>query len=177
MAFGYSGNLLGIIDSSIIVIGAVFLIFFAFLNYTLSKVFRDRYGNVNRATAGIIAFSMSVLIVYWGQNTIYNLIQGLNIETGLLSILLGVIFVIGAIWVISKLRFGGFLMVLGAGLIIVGFTDLVYRQWVVIIAGVVLLGIGIPLFLRWKKKKKLKELNIKDSEEYKLLRRKNKNNF
>jgi len=153
MAFGYSGIFLGVIDSSIIVIGAVFLIFFAFINYILSKVFRDPYGNVNRATTGIISFSMAALIVYFGNNLIYDIVNGFNIAEGTLTLIIMGVFLIFAILIIRKLRFGGFLAILGAGLIIVGFTNLVYRTGVVIIAGAVLLFIG-GLFLLKKRKPK-----------------------
>ena len=68
------------ISPATVVMGALFLIFFALLTYILSKVFRDKYGNVSSMTVGVVSFCVSVLIVYFGSDTIYNIIDGLRLS-------------------------------------------------------------------------------------------------
>ena len=134
------------INSTIIVMGALFLIFFAFLNYVLSKVFRDKYGNVSTATVGVISFCISVLIIYFGRNTISNIIDGLRFSDTILYVLSGVAILVLLYLFRKRLRFCMILMLIGAGLILIGaLTDWFYQRWFVIVLGIVLLLFGIWL--------------------------------
>jgi len=137
---------LTMINPSTIVMGTLFLIFFAFLNYVLSKVFRDKYGNVSTATVGVISFCISVLIIYFGRNTISNIIDGLRFSNTILYVLSGVIILVLLYLFRKKLRFCMVLMLIGAGLILIGaLTDWFYQRWFVIVLGIVLLLFGIWL--------------------------------
>ena len=61
--FGLS-NILNSIDPSTMILGLVFVITFALLNFSLSKVFRD-----NKTIGGVIAFAVSIGIIYWINRT------------------------------------------------------------------------------------------------------------
>jgi len=134
------------INPGTVVLGAFFLIFLALLSYILSKVFRDKYGNVNTATVGVISFCISVLIIYFGKDTVYNLIDGLRLSNTILYVLCGVAILVLLYLLRKRLRFCMVLMILGAGLILMGaFTDWFYQKWFVIVLGIVLLLFGIWL--------------------------------
>jgi len=146
------------IDSGIVVMGALFLIFFAFLNYVLSKVFRDKYGNVNMATTGIISFCISVLIVYFGAPTISNIIDGLQLSNTVWYIICAVAVLILLYLFRKKLRFCMILMLAGAGLILIGaFTEWFYQKAFVIIVGVILLLLGIWMCTKKKSSRSIGE--------------------
>jgi len=63
---GYSSlsNFFYWIEPSTMILAVLFLVFFAFLYYVLSKIFRNEYHQPNKAVAGVIALCMSLLIVY-----------------------------------------------------------------------------------------------------------------
>ncbi len=154
MAAGY---FLGRIDSSIIPFGIVFILLFTLVFYGASRIFRDKYGNVSKGTAGVIAFCISLLAV-WGiyrsNWDISSFFYGLGISETALWVIGIIAFVIIAFLMIKALKFCGFMMVLGAGLMLIGIlTDWVYQKAVIIIVGVALLLLG--LWLCVKKKKKL----------------------
>lgn len=56
------GNLLNSVDDSTIVLGAIFVIVFVAVNFSLQKFFRG-----NKPVAGAIAFAVALLII-WGTN-------------------------------------------------------------------------------------------------------------
>ncbi len=148
------------IDPSIIILGALFLIFFTFINYILSKVFRDKYGNVNRATAGIIAFCISVLAIYGISRTgwnIGNFFYSFGISDTILWVIGIIVFIVISFFVIKWLKLCGFMMIFGAALVIISFTNLVYEQWIVFLIGIILFIIGAWLCIRRKKKRKIKK--------------------
>lgn len=137
------------INPAIVVMGALFLIFFALLVYILSKVFRDKYGNVSTITVGIISFCISVLIIYFGRDTIYNIIEGLRLSNIILYVLSGIAILVLLYLFRRRLRFCMVLMLIGAGLILIGaLTDFFYQKEFVIIIGIILLLLGIWLCAR-----------------------------
>ena len=144
-------NILNSIDPSTMVLGTIFIISFALLNFSLSRFFRG-----NAGIAGIVAFSISLLIV-WGINrtgfdysslfyNIFFFIPEDLLYTLVPFILLGLI-----IYGFVKLGLGETLAILGGFLLaIVIFTDLVYEKGLIIGIGTILFVIGIWL---WNKKK------------------------
>lgn len=145
------------INPAVVVMGALFIIFFAFLNYTLSKVFRDRFGNVNKGTAGIISFCVSVLIIFFGRNKISDFIDALSISGTIIYVLCGIALLILLLLFRKRLKLCMMLMVAGAGLILIGaLTDIFYQKWFVIILGIVLIIFGIVCFLKKPFNKNLK---------------------
>ena len=141
------------ISPGTIVMGALFLIFFALLVYILSKVFRDKYGNVSTVTVGIISFCISVLIVFFGKDTIYNIIDGLRFSNTILYVLSGAAILILLYLFRRRLRFCMVLMLAGAGLILIGaLTDWFYQKWFVILFGILILLLVIWLCTRRPKR-------------------------
>lgn len=152
------------INPGTVVLGAFFLIFLALLSYILSKVFRDKYGNVNTATVGVISFCISVLIVYFGKDMVYNLVDGLRLSNTILYVLCGVAILVLLYLLRRRLRFCMILMIIGAGLILMGaFTDWFYQKWFVIVLGIILLLFGIWLCSKKKENYPLEE--TKDSDQ------------
>ena len=91
------------VDPGVLVSIVLFIIFFAFLNYILSRVFKDKYGNVNTGTSVIISLCISALIVYWVNRSywIENLLYSLQIENLFLYILL-IAAIIFILWIIFR---------------------------------------------------------------------------
>lgn len=134
------------INPGTVVMGTLFLTFLSILAYIFSKVFRDKYGNVSTVTVGIVSFCASTLIVFFGKDTIYNIVEGLRFSNTILYVLSGLAILILLFLFRRRLRFCMLLMLIGAGLILIGaITDWFYQKWFVIIFGVILLLLGIWL--------------------------------
>lgn len=147
-------DLLDSIDSSTMILGAVFIISFAIVNFALVRVFRD-----NKATAGIVAFVVSLLITYGINRTGFDfegLFYGIGISEGFLYTLLPFVLLAGVIYLGIRFGFGIILIGVGSLLIIISFTDLIYSKGGAIFLGVVLIGIGFYVNKKWPKKKKEK---------------------
>ena len=137
---------LSMIDPATIVMGAFFLIFLAMLSYILSKVFRDKYGNVSTGIVGVISFCISVLIIYFGRDIIYNILDGLQLSNIIIYVLSGVAVLVLLYLFRKKLRGCMLLMLVGAGLILISIlTDWFYQKWFVILVGVILFLLGLWL--------------------------------
>lgn len=91
------------IDPGVLVSIILFIIFFAFLNYILSRVFMDKYGNSNIGTSVVISLCISALIVYWINKSYWleNLLYSLQIENLFLYILLGAI-ILFILWFVFR---------------------------------------------------------------------------
>ena len=121
--YGYYSNfslsdLLDSIDSSTMILGAMFIISFAFVNFALSRFFKG-----NRATAGVVAFVISALIV-WGINKsgidYESFFYDIGLSEGFLYAVLPLVLLAGLIFLIIKVGMGMALMIFG-GLITLGF--------------------------------------------------------
>ena len=64
--FSFS-DFLNEVDSETMLLGVVFILSFALLNYSLSKFFKDKNGEPNRVIVGVVSFAISLLIT-WGVN-------------------------------------------------------------------------------------------------------------
>ena len=154
-------NLLDSIDPQTMLLVFTFIIIFAFLNFILSKFFKDKYGNTNKATAGIISFSISLLAIY-GLNKsnfdIENLFYSIGITEGILGILIPIILIVGFIWLSyskkeRKFKFHRPFLILGALLLLTTiFTDFIYEKGTATVLGMILLLIGLWLWRKWKVK-------------------------
>ena len=159
-AYGYFGGGFFNIDMSIIVLALLFLIFFAFTNFIFKRVFRDRYGEPNRATAGVIAFAVSALIILGINKIISNImdwIYNIGISNSTLYLILIIFLILIGIVLIKRIKLCGFLIVLGAISILSGIGKLVYQVWFVIIFGIIILLLGIWGCMKKPKKKKEKD--------------------
>ena len=148
------------IDMSIIVLALLFLIFFAFTNFVFKRIFRDRYGEPNKATAGVIAFAVSALIIL-GINKVISKIMDWIYNIGISNSTLYLIFIIFLILVgivlIKRIKFCGFLIVLGAASILSGIAKLVYQVWFVIVFGIIILLLGIWAYMKKPKTERKNE--------------------
>jgi len=151
-------DLLNQMDSSTIFLGAIFIIAFAFINYSLSKaVFRD-----NKTTAGIVAFCVSFLITYGINRTgfdfeglFYNLGYSIGLSGDILYMVIFLVLIAGIVYLIWKFA--------KESLIIIGILSIVasfftYKKIILIFLGLVL--IISRFFIKkgtWEKEKKPKD--------------------
>ena len=98
--------LLNQLDASTIFLGAVFIIAFAFINFSLSKVFRG-----NKATSGIVAFALALLITYGinrsgfdFEGLFYNFGYAIGLSSDVIYLIVSLILIALAIYLIIKLK-------------------------------------------------------------------------
>jgi len=148
--------LLNQMDSSTIFLGAIFIIAFAFINYSLSKVFRD-----NKATAGIVAFCVPFLITYGINKTgfdfeglFYNLGYSIGLSGDILYMVIFLVLIAGIVYLIWKFAKES-LIIIGILLIVASFFT--YEKIILIFLGLVL--IISRFFIKkgtWEREKKPK---------------------
>ena len=151
---GFSlSNFLDNIDSSTMILGIIFIVVFALLNYSLSRVFQD-----NKAIAGVIAFAISLGIT-WGVNKTGLDFEGffytLGFSEGFLATIVSLALIGGGIYLGIKYGFGIVLIVIGGLFIIISFTDFIYETGTTFIIGVIFIIIGGIVLYKWPKKPKL----------------------
>jgi len=147
MAMEVIRNVLGGIDPNTMILGLLFVIFFAIINFALGKSLRDK------KTSGIIAFCISLLAVYGINRTNFDvsgMFYSIGISEEMIYTILPWIILVGLIFMIWKLKLPLTLMLVGIILIIASFF--VYEQTWVLIVGIVLFVLGFLLWLRRKKK-------------------------
>ena len=141
------------IDSSTIVLGTLFLIFFAMLYFILSRVFTKKtiYGKEpNQGIATVLALSISLLIVYGLNKLDFNLEDiffNLGFSSDLTYTLILFIFIGGTIFLGFKTKWH-ILLVLGIFFILLSLFDIVTESFLVMIIGVITLFVyfGIKFF-------------------------------
>jgi hypothetical protein len=136
---------------------ATFLISFALINFSLKKVLKDSAGQPNKAVAGVVAFAVSMLIVYGVHRIgfdLENFFYDLGLDENLLEIIVPLIVLAAAIWLIYKVGIVLLLIIVGLLFIIVSFTDWVYESGILLFTGIGLLILGV--IIRWWKKRKPK---------------------
>ena len=134
---------------------ALFIIFFAVIFYSLSRLFKDPYGQPNKPIAGVLAFAISALIsygIYRSGFDLTGLLYGWGIDTSFLYPVISIAILLFAGLMIKYVGFGAFLMLSGASLFCIAiFTDIVYEKTFLAILGVILAVIGLGI-LKWKRK-------------------------
>ena len=157
-AYSTSGifSLTGILDSldpANIFLGGIFLIAFAMLNMVLSKVFKDNAGQPNTTVAGVVAFVLSVFIIYGLNRTGFD-IQGfffdLGISSDTLYPIVAIVLIAGSIFVIAQYGLRSLLAILGGFFIIASFF--VYEAEAMLILGIFFEVFAFMLWA-WNKKK------------------------
>src|SRR3989338_287392 len=143
-----------IFDSSLIIYGGTFVIFFAFINFLLGRsIFK---GDESKTTRVVISLVISLMSVYglstgeflsgFGTGYIGDIFIGNFLPT-----ILTIIFIAGIVFFIWKWGFSNVLMILGALSIIVSITNLAYEKNVFFVLGIIFLVIW--LLLKFKKPK------------------------
>lgn len=139
------------IDANTMLLGLLFVIFFAFVQFALSKTLRDR------TSSGIISFCVSLLAVYGINRTNLNvagLFSNIGLTENLIYTVVPIIIIAGLIFMIWKLKLPLTLILIGALLIIASLIpNLIYEKGIVMIVGIVLLMVGLYLWFRARKKK------------------------
>ncbi len=149
------GELFDSIDSSTMLLGSLFLIFFAIIYFATSRVFKDRSGYPNKGVASTISIVTSLLIVYGIHQTgfeVEELFYNIGVSEGMLNTLVPIILLIGAIYLIYRFKFKGFFLTFGALFIGLSFTDLIYAKGLLASIGAAFILIGLFLLRRAKKK-------------------------
>jgi len=145
------------LDPSTVVYGLLFFILFTLFILALSriKLFRDVHGQPNKAAAGVVAFAISAMTVYYLYRSGYNLesfFYDIGFSVDLFSFLLVIVLILAAFIIIKRFGFAGFFIVLGLFVMFISiFTDLIYERETAFFIGLVLFVIGI--FLRENVKK------------------------
>ena len=143
-----------IFDSSLIIYGGTFVIFFAFINFLLGRsIFK---GDESKTTRVVISLVISLMSVYglstgeflsgFGTGYIGDIFIGNFLPT-----ILTIIFIAGIVFFIWKWGFSNVLMILGALSILISITNLAYEKNVFFVLGIIFLVIG--LLLKFKKPK------------------------
>lgn len=142
-------DVLNSIDESTIIIYATFIISFSLLFFSLKKVFKN-----DLVIAGIVSAILSLLIVYGVNRSGINIPEffyNIGISSDILMTILPIIILLGAIFIIIKLKVNS-LFVFGALLIVASLF--VYEQSALIFIGISLIAVGIFLKMAAGKKKK-----------------------
>lgn len=142
MAIDFSlGDFLDSLDSSTMILGALFIIFFALIHFILSRIIRGSDGKPNSAIAGVISLAVSLLAIY-GINKIgldyESLLASIGISGDTLYTLLAIILVVGAIYLLIRVGSLG-LLIIGVSFLGVGLTNLVYEKTTFVVIGIVII--------------------------------------
>ena len=140
-----------IFDSSLIIYGGTFVIFFAFINFLLGKsIFK---GDESKTTRIVISLVVSLMSVYglstgeflsgFGTSYVGNFFVG-----DILPTIITIIFIAGIVYFIWRWGFSNVLMILGALSIIISLTNLAYEKNVFFVLGIIFLVIGLLLKFR-----------------------------
>ncbi len=137
---------LSFIDPTFVTLGLLFVVIFAMLNFSLSRVFKDK-----PTISIIIAISIALLAVYWINNflAVGTLFSSWGISDETLYTVGPILFLALIIFLLIKIRFGIF-VVFGGVLLLGGVTGLVvYSSDILTIVGIVFIVIGlIGMFTR-----------------------------
>lgn len=145
--YGSFGNILNSVDESTIVLGLIFVIAFAVINFSLEKFFKG-----NKGVSGVVSMAVSLLIVYGinrsgfdysglFNNIVFFLPAGL-LETIWPIIVIGLLIVC---WVRYSIFKGTGIFLIWAGVLLIFFSwiGFFYEQGGAIGIGIVLLVIGL----------------------------------
>lgn len=147
--FGYGGgygsfsisNFFNTLDPSTVVYGLLFLILFTLIYLALSRMqlFKGHQEHPNTAAAGVVAFAVAALIVYYLYRSGYNiqyLFYGLGFSGDIGSILLVILLVLASAFIIIKFKLPGFFIIGGLFLMLLAiFTEMIYEKEIAILIG------------------------------------------
>lgn len=142
------------ISAGVMILTILFLIIFIFLNWILTK--RVSLFEGSPVSAGIVSVLISLLAVYGMGRTSFDFegfFYNIGFSPGLLWTILPLVFLGLLIVVLVKFKHWTFLS-LGALLVVLSFTELIYEKGIVLVAGIILLVIGIIWLIRRRRKGK-----------------------
>ena len=157
-------NLLDSLDASLLILGCLFLIFFAILTFALGRVFKDNAGYPNKPVVTTIAFAVSAMAVYGIHKMGWNyedFLYEIGLTTDLLNIILPILILFGLIYLSrtknkyngkKEFKFYRALLILGIIFSVLAFTDFIYEKGLMLAIGILLFLVGLWLWKRNKKK-------------------------
>ncbi len=149
------------IDPETMILGLLFIIFLAIINFSLNKVTK------NKGISAIIAFCVSLMAIYGIQRLHWDL-AGFFYNIGLgqdaLYTVVPIIILVALIIFWNKFGLGKVLLTIGLFLVAIGFTPLIYNKGLAIGIGAALCAIGGILNYRRNEgiKRKRSTLKIED---------------
>lgn len=135
------------IDPNTVVLAILFVVFFAVLYFSTSKIFKG-----SKNIAAVVSLALSLLIVYYMNQAINvgNLFSGLGIANGDLYTIGSIVLIAFIIFLFVKIRSLAF-FVLGGVFIAIAISGIIYDTTTVAIIGVILVIVGF--FFLGKKKR------------------------
>lgn len=137
------------IDADVMVLGLLFVIFFALTNLALNRTLK------NRGTASVVAFCVSLLAVFGISRTNWSasgLFYNIGMSDKVLYTVVPILILAGLIFMVWKLKLARALFFTGLFLIILSFFA--YEKMILLIIGIVLLIVGLFLWFRKGRVKK-----------------------
>jgi hypothetical protein len=137
------------INPNDMILGLLFIIFFVFINFALTRIVFKK----EKTSASIIALCVSLLAVYGINRTNFDvtgIVYSIGITEEMIYTIVPFIILAGLIFLIWKVKLCRTLIIAGIALIVASFF--VYEQTWVLIAGIILLILGLILCLRRKNK-------------------------
>ena len=141
------GEFLDNVDQSTLILGCLFLIFFVFCFFALSKFFKDKNGEPIKALAAVVSFSISLLAIYGINKTgldFEELLYSLGLNEEILGILIPLILIAGFLFMLWKLKSKTLLIFGGLFIVIALATDWVYEKGTLLAIGI---GLGVLYFI------------------------------
>ncbi len=135
---------------------AVFLISFTLINFALKKAFTRQFKEPSTAVTSVIAFAVSLIIVYGVSAMEIDLgsfFFDIGIDSAILEMLVYFVLLAGIAFIFYKFGFAKTLMITGILLIIVSFTDWFYEADTILFAGIAIFVVAFIIFLVQRRKK------------------------
>lgn len=135
------------LGSDFILLGLLFVIFFALINLALSKSMKDK------RTGSIIAVCVSLLIVYGISKANWDIsgaVGSIGIGNNIIYTVLPLIIIAGLVFMVIKLKIALSLILIGTILVILSFSA--YKQGTLMAIGIIFIIAGIIIWITSKKK-------------------------
>lgn len=145
----FFSDTLSFIDPTLITLAILFVVIFAILYFSTSKIFKGQ-----TKIAAVISIALALLAVYWINNSanLGQLFAGFGISNDNLYTIGSILFLALVIFLAVKLKFG-VLLIIGGIMILAGVTNLVASTDLSIIIGIILVVIGVVLWIKKKRKR------------------------
>ena len=133
------------IDPQTMTLAVVFIVIFAFVFYSLSRMLKNSEGEPNVIIAAVIAFAIAAFAGYGINRSnfdITNLFYNIGISGDALIWIISIFAILFAFFLIKKFKSSGFFIISGIIIILIAiFTD-PFKEGIVIGVGIIFLFIG-----------------------------------
>ena len=152
------------IDAKTMVLGLLFIVLFAIINFALMKSIK------NKGLSAIISFAISLFAIYGINKTRFDpseMLYNIGLTQDLLYTVVPILIILGLVLLSRRFGFGKILLIVGVILSGLSFTELIYEKGVLLAIGIGLIIIGGAFAYRKSKKDKLSGADWKTQEDYK----------